>query len=257
MHMNIRTTKYALVAVVGVGAVLAAVQVGRMWYGGHTDVAALLSGNVQEVVPVVLSTPTPTPTPPVRMELAVPYVNEAPDGNWSGPWKNGCEEAAVVMVEAFYQNKSTVSIAEAKQMMQQLFDEQDREWGSNANSDAARTVQFIAALELFRARVVNGPTVEQIKEEVAAGRPVITLHRGFELGNPNIPFLATGSSYHTLVVIGYDDAAGEFIVHDDGDAKAGANRRYAYGVVMDSLHDYNYQTRLADGPPRAIFTAAK
>lgn len=257
--MNIRTTKYTLIAVVGAGAVLAAVQAGRMWYGGHTDAAALLSGGVQEVVPVVLRTPTPTaiPTPPVQVQLAVPYVNEAPDGNWSGPWKNGCEEAAVVMVEAFYQNKSSVSIAEAKQMMQQLFDEQDREWGSNANSDAARTVQFIHELDLFQARIVEDPTVQQIKEEVAAGRPVITLHRGFELGNPNILFLATGSSYHTLVVIGYDDATGEFIVHDDGDATAGANRRYAYGVVMDSLHDYSYQTKLADGPPRAIFTAAK
>ncbi len=255
--MHIQTTKYALVGVVGVGAILAAVQIGRVWHGGHTDAAALLSGGVQEVVPVVLSTPTPTPTRLVRVQLAVPYVNEAPDDNWSGPWNNGCEEAAVVMIEAFYQNKSAVSIAEAKQMMQRLFDEQDRVWGSNANSDAARTVQFVATLGLFRARVVNAPTVEQIKEEVAAGRPVITLHRGFELGNPNIPFLATGSSYHTLVVIGYDDATGEFIVHDDGDAKAGAYRRYEYSVVMDSLHDYDYQSKLADGPPRAIFTAAK
>lgn len=252
--MNIRTTKYILIALVGAGVVLGAVQVGRMWYGGHIDAAALLSGGVQEVAPVVLRTPTVTPTPPVQVQLAVPYVNEAPDGNWSGPWKNGCEEAAVVMVEAFYQNKSSVSIAEAKQMMQQLFDEQDREWGSNANSDAARTVQFIHELDLFKARIVEDPTVQQIKEEVAAGRPVITLHRGFELGNSNIPFLATGSSYHTLVVVGYDDARKEFMVHDDGDDKAGTNRRYSYAVVMGSLHDYNYTTKLADGPARVIFT---
>lgn len=257
MRMNIRTIKYALVIVVGAGLILAAVQVGRMWYRGHAETAALLSGNVQAVVPVVLSTPTPSPTLPTWAELAVPYVNEAPDGNWTGPWKNGCEEAAIVMVEAFYQHKVSVSITEAKSMMQQLFDEQDREWGSNANSDAVRTVQLITALELFQAKVVEHPSVEQMKQEVAGGRPVITLHRGFELGNSNIPFLATGSSYHTLVIIGYDDATGEFIVHDDGDAAAGANRRYAYGVVMDSLHDYSYQTKLADGPPRAIFTAAK
>lgn len=255
--MNIRITKYALVVVVGVGALLAAVQIGRVWYYDHTDAAALLSGGVQEVAPVVLSTPTPTATPPAQVHLAVPYVNEAPEGNWSGPWKNGCEEAAVVMVEAFYQKKGTVLRSEAKEMMQQLFDEQDRVWGSNANSDAARTVQFIHELDLFNARIVEDPTVQQIKEEVAAGRPVITLHRGFELGNPNIPFLATGSSYHTLVVVGYDDARGEFIVHDDGDDKAGTNRRYSYEVVMGSLHDYNYQSKLADGPPRVIFTAAK
>ncbi|MBP9686566.1 MAG: C39 family peptidase [Candidatus Doudnabacteria bacterium] len=253
--MNIQIIKYSLSVVVGVGVVLAAVQVGRVWYYGHTDAAALLSGGVQEVAPVRLSAPTPPVILPAQVVLAVPYVNEAPDGNWTGPWKNGCEEAAVVMVEVYYQGRQEVSVTEAKELMQQLFDEQDREWGSNANSDAARTVQFIHELDLFNARIVEDPTVQQIKEEVAAGRPVITLHRGFELRNPNIPFLATGSSYHTLVVIGYDDARGEFIVHDDGDAKTGEGRRYAYGVVVGSLHDYNYQTKLADGPPRVIFTA--
>ncbi len=192
---------------------------------------------------------------PTQVSLAVPYVNEAPDGNWTGPWKNACEEAAIVMVERFYKGQTEVGITDAKAALHRLFAVQDKRWGSNANSDAARTAEIVNSLGLFKARVVTEPTLEDIKKELAAQRPVITLHKGFDLGNKNIPFLPTGSSYHVLVVIGYDDVAQEFITNDDGDEKAGKGRRYAYSTVMNSMHDYNYKTNLTDGPARALFTA--
>lgn len=192
---------------------------------------------------------------PAQVSLEVPYVSEAPDSNWTGPWKNGCEEAAIVMVERFYKQQKEVGVADARAALLHLFNFQDQRWGSNANSDAARTADIANSLRLFRAHVVTSPTLEDIKKELVAGRPVITMHRGFDLGNKNIPFLATGSSYHTLVVTGYDDAAQEFITHDDGDMKAGRGRRYAYSVLMNSLHDYNYISKLADGPARVLFTA--
>ncbi len=195
--------------------------------------------------------------PPTQVSLAVPYVNEAPDGNWTGPWKNACEEAAIVMVERFYKGQAAVSVADAKAALRRLFAVQDERWGSNANSDAARTAELANSLGLFTATVVTKPTLEDIKKELAAKRPVITLHKGFDLGNKNIPFLPTGSSYHVLVLIGYDDTAQEFITNDDGDEKAGKGRRYAYSTVMNSMHDYTYKTNMTDGPARALFTAPK
>lgn len=192
---------------------------------------------------------------PTQVSLAVPYVNEAPDGNWTGPWKNACEEAAIVMVERFYTGQTAVSITDAKAALRRLFAVQDERWGSNANSDAARTAEIANSLGLFKAKVVTKPTLEDIKKELAAKRPVITMHKGFDLGNKNIPFLPTGSSYHVLVLIGYDEVSQEFITHDDGDEKAGKGRRYPYSTVMNSMHDYNYKTNLTDGPARALFTA--
>lgn len=193
--------------------------------------------------------------PPMQKVLDVPYINEAPDGNWTGPWKNACEEAAIVMVERFYKGQTQVAIADARAALLHLFAFQNKRWGSNANSDAARTADIANSLGLFAARVITDPALEDIKKEIVAGRPVITMHKGFDLGNKNIPFLATGSSYHTLVIIGYDDATGEFITNDDGDEKAGRSRRYAYDVVMSSMHDYNYKTNTTDAPPRALFTS--
>lgn len=194
---------------------------------------------------------------PALVELAVPFVPEAPDGIWTGPWKNACEEASLVMAESFYAGQKIVSVAEAKKRMTELFALQDRIWGSNANSDAARTAKIANDHMAFKARVVTNPTVTDIKAELAVGRPVISLNHGKELGNPNIPFLATGSFYHMLVIIGYDDATGEFITNDDGDEKEGAGRRYGYEHFMASVHDYVYATKKTDGPARMIFTTSK
>jgi hypothetical protein len=189
-----------------------------------------------------------------RANIAVPYVNESPDGSWTGSWKNACEEATITMIDAYYRGDKSVSIESAMAYMQTLFDAQKAASGSDANSDAAVTLGLIQTYAHFGATIVENPTIEAIKAELDAGRPIIALHHGFDLGNKNIPFLATGSSYHATVIKGYDDADQEFIVNDTGDDIDGPDHRYDYAVYMNSLHDYQYTTKLADGPPRVIFT---
>jgi uncharacterized protein YvpB len=109
--------------------------------------------------------------------------------------------------------------------------------------------------ENFNTEVKENPTIDEIKNEIKAGRPVISLHRGFDLDNPNIGFSPTLSSYHTIVVIGFDDIRGVFLTNDPGDEKSGASHAYAYETFMNSLHDYNAIDNLADGTPTVIFTS--
>jgi uncharacterized protein YvpB len=194
---------------------------------------------------------------PSRVNLKVPYVNEAPENIWTGSWKNACEEATIAMVEKYYSGIETVSISEAKEYLQMLFTVQQKEYGSDANSDAHRTLEIIKNHTNFDGRVVDNPTLDDIKKELEEGRPIIAFHHGFALGNKNIPFLPTGSSYHTTVIKGYDEAIGAFITNDPGDSKEGADHIYDYEVFMDSLHDYRYSTQKADGIPRVIFTLRK
>lgn len=216
------------------------------------------------------SAPSVSPTPAKKIALPsiavdskklavlpVLYINEAPSGNWSGPWKNACEEASIAMVDYYYRGKRSVSIREAEEYMTILFEKQNSLYGSNANSDAVQFKYLIDNFTSFNAQIVRNPTIEQIKEQIDLKHPVISLHYGFALENPNIPFLRTGSSYHTMAIIGYDDAARQFIVNDDGDIKAGAGHRYGYELFMNSLHDYNYTDGKADGPATVLFTAPK
>jgi hypothetical protein len=191
--------------------------------------------------------------------LTVPYINESPDNSWTGPWKNACEEASMTMVDKYYYGLSSVSIAVAKKEMTIFFDYQNKLWGGNANSDTARTAQMINAETIYNATIIEKPTLTQIKSELQAKRPVIVPLYGFDLHNPNIPFVPAprGTSYHMFVIIGYDDIAKEFITNDPGDSKDGAGYRYDYDVVMNAIHDYSFITKHADGSARAIFTYPK
>lgn len=186
--------------------------------------------------------------------LEVPFVSEAPDNNWTGSWKNACEEASITMVDKYYQGIKEVSIAEEKKLMQKLFDVQVKLYGSDVNSDAARTLHLIDNYTAFSGEIVENPSIEDIIAQIDQNRPVIGFHKGFDLGNKNIPFLNTGSSYHSTVVVGYDRESSNFFVHDPGDTSSGTAYKYSFDVFMNSLHDYDYEKHTATGPSRVIFT---
>jgi len=191
------------------------------------------------------------------VKLTVPYIKEVPAGTSGGPWKNACEEASFTMLEQYYTGKKIMNLAAGKAMMTMFFNKEDILYGSNVNSDMAQSKFLINTYTDYNAKIVESPTLAQIKSEIDAGRPVITPHYGFALHNPNIPFLRTGTSYHMEVIIGYDDAAQQFIVNDSGDTVDGQGYRYDYSVLMNSIHDYSYQPKKANGPARAIFTYPK
>lgn len=189
------------------------------------------------------------------VNLEVPFISEAPEKIWSGPWLNGCEEASIAMVDNFYIGKNKVTPKDAAILMNKLFAWQNKIYKSNANSNATRTVEMILKNNLsFKTRIVRDPTLEQIKNELRANRPVISLHYGLDLKNPDLIFRRDGSAYHMVVIKGFDDNTNEFIVHDNGSHKNGVDFRYGYDTLMSSLHDYNHSTNKTDGPATAIFT---
>lgn len=191
------------------------------------------------------------------VNLTVPYILEVPAGTSGGPWKNACEEASFTMLEKYYTGKNVMNLTEGKAFMSLLFSKENALYGSNVNSDTTQAKYLIDTYSDYSAKIIDNPTIEQIKSEIDSGRPVITPHYGFALHNKNIPFLRTGTSYHMMVITGYDEAARKFIVNDPGDTVDGQGYRYDYDVFMNSIHDYSYKTKKADGPARAIFTFPK
>ncbi len=192
-----------------------------------------------------------------KITLDVPYINESPDGSWTGPWKNACEEASIAMIDNFYLGQKDVSVKKAMDFMSMLFAEENDIWGSNADADTFRTAKLVNDYTHYNATIKDNPTIEDIKTELQQKRPVIIPVYGKTLNNPNTPFLATGSYYHMFIIIGYDDETQEFIAHDTGDTKTGSDHRYKYETIMNSLHDFNFTNHQADGPARAIFTYPK
>ncbi len=183
------------------------------------------------------------------MELAVPYVSQVPDGAFVAPWDEACEEASITMVNGFYQNKKSISKKTGKAEMQRMFDWEDETFKNNQDTTAEETVKMIEQFGAFRGFVKRSPTLEGIKRELDAQRPVIALVNMFQLYNEP----ALGDSFHVFVITGYDDQQKEFILHDP----ARSGRRYSYERVLSALHDYNPVSKEADAEATVIFTEAK
>ncbi|MFA5128035.1 MAG: C39 family peptidase [Patescibacteria group bacterium] len=188
-----------------------------------------------------------------KISLSVPFIIEIPDGTWTGNWKNACEEASMSMVDQYYAGVTKISRQASKNIMNPLFTYQDSIWGGNADSNATRTAKIIEAKLDFKATIKRNPTIEEIKNELRAGRPVISFHYAKYLANPGHRFRVGGSYYHVMVISGFDDATGEFITEDPG-AENGLDYRYKYDTLMATLGDFNHTTKKVDGPATVIFT---
>lgn len=198
--------------------------------------------------------PTPAPVPssggaaiPALMNLDAPFTSQAPDANWQLPFKEACEEASMLMVDAFYQGK-TFTQESAKAAILKMVDFEKRYFGYYEDTNAAETAELARAYFGYgNARLVPGPiTADMIKREIAAGRPVIVPAAGRMLGNPY--YTPPGPYYHMLVIKGYTTT--EFITNDPG-TRRGKDFRYSYATLLNAIHDYNPE-RIADMPQAMI-----
>lgn len=191
------------------------------------------------------------------IKLKVPYTSEIPNGSWTKPWNNACEVASIIMVQGYYYGYEATTKKIAMRDMAPLFKIEDKIFGSNADTDAARTAKLISEHTDIVATIKKNPTLEEIKNELNQGHPVIPMLNMKKIINKNHRFRAGGSYYHVFVIIGYDDSTSEFITNDNGDSITGASLRYKYDAIMNNLHDFNYKTKRADGIATVLFTDSK
>lgn len=191
------------------------------------------------------------PVLPPSKENAVPFTSQAPGGNWQEPWQNACEEASIVMIQNFYKD-TTLDPAQARQQILDVFKLKKITAPASKDESLERIVEIINSGNLsWQARVVNNPTLTEIKDELAANHPVIAPVYAPLLNNPN--YTNPGPTYHVIVITGYDDAKGEFITNDPG-TDQGKNYRYPYQILLTALHDYLANKDYTAGAKRVLFT---
>lgn len=182
--------------------------------------------------------------------LPIPFTVQAPDGIWTQPWYDACEEAAIAMVGAFYAGHPLAK-SDAKIMIQRIVRMELNHFGFHKDTNAAQIAETINNFFPWEARVVHAPTLQDIKAEIDAERPVIVPVHGRALKNPY--YRNGGPDYHTIVIAGYDDAKKEFIVQEPG-TKRGLDFRYPYDRIISAMHDFLPGGRTKFGKPVAIFT---
>lgn len=217
---------------------------------------------VAHVEPSLLPAPIPSPTPTLTakassapsptsstiaaaVSLKVPFTIQAPDGQWIEPWKEGCEEAALLMADAYNKGNrdATLPVAETKTLIQKMVDWQVERFGSHR--DIGIDEMAIVAKEYMgysQVRVKHGATLEDIRNELRNGKPVIIPAAGRLLGNPY--FTSPGPIYHVLLLKGFD---GETFIANENGTRHGNGYVYTNAILEKAIHDYRPGADIVNG----------
>ncbi len=191
--------------------------------------------------PAPAPTPTPTPTPAptqttkLSVNLAVPFLLQAPNQNWVQPYEDACEEASLVMVDAYYDGRTkTFAADEGLIALDAVIAFEDETYGYNKDTTSA-DVANTAKVFFGRKATVMDATEASIKKMLNQGYPVIVPAYGKALKNPN--FKNGGPEYHMLVIKGYNKD-GSWITNDPG-TRNGPDYVYGKQVLLDAIHDFD------------------
>lgn len=166
--------------------------------------------------------------------IKVPFLIQAPNGNWDTIHEEACEEAALIMITHF---KEGIIIGSAEDGDREILDmiKYEDENGYGVSITLSQLNQIAKSyFNLQTGRVETNVSIDKIKIEIAAGRPVIVPAAGKALPNPN--FRNGGPIYHMLVIKGYDKDG--FYTNDPG-TKKGEGFFYKYNDLFNAIHDWD------------------
>lgn len=186
---------------------------------------------------------------PDEFNLGIIFYSQAPYGNWDLPYQESCEEASLLLAY-YYLTGQKVDKETYHQDLLRLIEWEKMYFGQYLHTSIEETAEMAEQyFGLNNYEIVENPHIEQMKEFLAQGFPIVAPFSGRDLGNPF--FSGTDPFYHMLVIRGYED--GKFITNDVG-TRRGENFVYSEEVIMNALHDL-HEDVFTD--PAAVVKGAK
>ncbi|MFZ2978201.1 MAG: C39 family peptidase [Candidatus Magasanikiibacteriota bacterium] len=177
---------------------------------------------------------------PKQYNLAVPFTSQAPEKNWDQPWQDACEEAALLMLDAYYKNYKLSPLFAKDEILKMVKWEENKGWGRSIEIEKIKQVaeEYLKIsnfqFPISKLVIIENPTVEDIKKSIANDNPVLVVADGKALPNPH--FQNGGPEYHALIIRGYTET--KFITNDPG-TQFGEAFEYEYDDLMDAIRDWN------------------
>ncbi len=170
---------------------------------------------------------------PKEINLPVPFTSQAPEKNWDEPWQDACEEAAVLMFDAYYKNYDLSPLFARDEILKMVEWEEAKGWGMSIEIEKVKELTEYYSSNL-KVKIIENPSVDDIKKIIASGDIVLTVADGKVL--PNQYFRNGGPEYHALIIRGYTDKT--FITNDPG-TQFGNNFEYKYADLLNAIYDWN------------------
>ena len=184
------------------------------------------------------------------MQLKLPFASQAPLGSWDPPYDEACEEASLILVNAYLKGQGM----SANEMNTQILDvvawEEDK--GYPIDVTMPELLEIAKGKYGLSGHVINNVTIDDIKNELRNGHPVIAPFAGRDLGNPN--YSGAGPWYHVMVITGFDDTY--FYTKDVG-TKRGDNYKYTHSVLFSALHDWTGVKEQTNTGPKRVLVVTK
>jgi len=191
-----------------------------------------------------------TPPFPSRLVYQVPFTSQAPLGVWDELHEESCEEAAMIMADAYFNHKSLTKDSAEQKILNLI------EWENDNNFlvdlDASEVKSILGQYFSLSAELISPVTPEIIKQQLNLGRLLIVPTAGRTLGNPN--FTGVGPIYHMILIKGYDSK--NFITNDPG-TRRGENYPYSYQILIDAVHDWQHELAVDEMTDAEMATGPK
>ena len=161
--------------------------------------------------------------------LKVPFIVQAPLQNWQ-IHKESCEEAAFLTLISF-QKGENLSKESQNQELVKMKNFQKEHYGAEKDLIGNDFVKFSQDYAGVSLKTLENPTLEDIKREINAEKPLIIPVIAKYLKNPHYPH----QGYHMLVIIGYE---GDEIITNDPGTYRGAGFKYSFQKIKKAGEDY-------------------
>lgn len=178
-----------------------------------------------------------SPSAKQEREIKVPFISQAPLGDWSDErFQNGCEEASVMMAMRWIRGETFSSPAEAQQGIVSIAKFEEQSFGNYIDASVEEVGKIFLQYYGFKNFTIRRSfALDDLKSEFGKGNIVLVPAYGRALKNPN--YTRPGPITHMLVITGYDAATGEFITNDPG-TKRGEGYRYREDVLFAAIWAY-------------------
>jgi len=169
------------------------------------------------------------------VDLLVPFVVQAPFAEWDELHKEACEEAVLIIANAWLNNQELTKEEADEQILDSVKWQEDN-WGGHYDLNASETI--ILANQYFgieRIYITNVDSIDNVKYELSKGNIVIVPTAGRLLENPY--YQTPGPPYHMLVAKGYNKKG---IITNDPGTRLGADFIYSDNIFFNAIHNWPF-----------------